>query len=44
MLKPFEYEGIWWLPDKPEEQIEGTLRFDPSNGVNLELKEKRCDS
>jgi hypothetical protein len=39
MLKPFEYEGIWWLPDKPEEKIEGTLRFDPSKGAKLELKE-----
>jgi hypothetical protein len=37
MLKSFE--GIWWLPDKPEEQIEGTLRFDPSEGARLELKE-----
>lgn len=37
MLKSFEYEGIWWLPDKPEEQVEGVLKFDPSKGTRLEL-------
>ena len=37
MMDKFEYEGIWWLPDKPEKQISGTLRFTPNEGAILEL-------
>lgn len=37
MIEEFEYEGIWWLPDKPEEQISGTLRFTPEEGAILDL-------
>ena len=37
MMDKFEYEGIWWLPDKPEKRISGTLRFTPNEGVILEL-------
>jgi len=37
MMKKFEYKGIWWLPDKPEEQIPGTLRFTPDEGAVLDL-------
>jgi len=37
MIEEFEYKGIWWLPDKPERQISGTLRFTPAEGANLEL-------
>lgn len=24
----FEYEGLWWLPDSPDNQVPGTLSFD----------------
>jgi len=36
-MDKFEYKGIWWLPDKPEKQISGTLRFTPNEGAILDL-------
>jgi hypothetical protein len=36
MLKK-EYKGMWFLPDKPEEQIAGILYFDPKEKISLEL-------
>lgn len=38
MLESFEYEGIWWLPERPKEKVKGTLRFNPFKGAKLELK------
>ena len=32
-----EYKGIWWLPEKPEEKIPGTLKFNNDDGVTLDL-------
>jgi len=37
MIEEFEYKGIWWLPDNPEEQICGTLKFSPKEGAILDL-------
>ena len=37
MMDKFEYEGIWWLPDEPEKQVSGTLRFTPNEGAILDL-------
>lgn len=37
MIEQFEYEGIWWLPDKPEKQVSGTLRYSPTGGATLDL-------
>ncbi len=37
MIEKIEYEGIWWLPNKPKEQISGTLRFTPDEGAILDL-------
>jgi len=37
MMDKFEYKGRWWLPDKPEKRISGTLRFTPNEGAILEL-------
>jgi hypothetical protein len=36
-MKEFEYNGMWWLPEKPNNQIPGTLKFHPVEGANLEL-------
>jgi len=36
-MEKFEYEGFWWLPNNPEMQITGTLKFDPIKGAKLEL-------
>ena len=27
-----EYRGYCWLPDKPENKVPGTLKFDPDEG------------
>ena len=37
MTEGFEYKGIWWLPDNPEEQIHGTFKFATNEGAILEL-------
>jgi hypothetical protein len=37
MIEEISYEGIWWLPAKPEDQITGTLRFNQDKGANLDL-------
>jgi len=36
-MNKIEYKGVWWLPEKPEEQIPGTLKFTPDEGAILEL-------
>jgi hypothetical protein len=37
MIEEFECEGHWWLPEKPEQKIEGTLKFAPTKGISLHL-------
>lgn len=37
MFEEFEYKGIWWLPDKPDKEVTGTLRFTPVGGAILDL-------
>ena len=34
---PFEMRGIWWLPEQPENQVPGTLKYTPDGGLVLEL-------
>lgn len=36
-MEEFEYAGIWWLPEDPDNTISGTLKFDPTRGSNLKL-------
>jgi len=36
MLEPFEYRGVWWLPDAPEHKVAGVLTFSQDD-VCLEL-------
>ena len=38
MSESFEIDGIWWLPEKAEEQIAGTLSYSPAEGCILKLK------
>ncbi|HJH27711.1 MAG TPA: hypothetical protein C5S37_13335 [Methanophagales archaeon] len=38
MIEEFKYEGKWWLPDKPEEKIIGTLKYTPGKEVVLDLE------
>jgi len=37
MDQEFEYKGTWWLPDKPEKRVSGTLTFTPNKEANLDL-------
>jgi hypothetical protein len=37
MKDSFEYKGKWFLPDKPEERVFGTLKYDSKEGSTLEL-------
>ncbi len=32
-----EWAGFWWLPDAPDEQVPGVLRYDPEAGLSLSL-------
>lgn len=36
-MKEFEYRGLWWLPERPEDRVPGILTFDLDEGANLEL-------
>ncbi len=36
-MESFEYNGLWWFPDKPDNQVSGVLRLDSGYGANLEL-------
>lgn len=33
----FELKGIWWLPENPDLQVPGTLKFENSNNISLDL-------
>ena len=32
-----EWAGNWWLPDDPDQQIPGVLRYEPEDGLVLSL-------
>ena len=36
-MQEFEHNGLWWLPENPDNKISGVLKFHPVKGVNLEL-------
>jgi hypothetical protein len=33
----FEETGIWWHPDRPEQKLAGTIKYDPRKGIHLEI-------
>jgi ApeA N-terminal domain 1 len=35
--EPGEWAGLWWLPDEPENQVPGVLRYEPEDGLKLSL-------
>ena len=37
MIEEFEYDGIWWLPEKPNNKVSGKLKFHPVEGLKLQL-------
>jgi hypothetical protein len=36
-MEPFEYSGLWWVPDNPAERVAGVLNFSPKDGLVLNL-------
>lgn len=32
-----EWSGLWWLPDDPDQQVPGILRYSPDDGLSLSL-------
>lgn len=32
-----EWAGLWWLPDNPDDQVPGVLRYDADGGLSLSL-------
>jgi hypothetical protein len=36
-VEGFEYEGVFWPPERPEQKIVGKLTFDPDEGIELYL-------
>ncbi len=37
MLKEFDLNGYWWLPDNPDNKVPGALKVNQSEGAQLEL-------
>src|SRR5215212_2568359 len=37
MFDDFEYRGQWYLPENSERKVSGTVRFDSTRGITLEL-------
>ncbi|MCU0514845.1 MAG: hypothetical protein MUE40_20005, partial [Anaerolineae bacterium] len=35
-MDEFEFKGLWWLPQFPDHQVAGTLKFHPVDGAVLE--------
>ncbi|NJE11887.1 HEPN domain-containing protein [Thermococcus sp. LS2] len=36
-MSDLEYKGVWWLPDRPEVKVPGTLKLTPNRGAVLDL-------
>ncbi|WP_396121563.1 hypothetical protein [Brevibacterium sp. p3-SID960] len=32
-----EWAGLWWLPDTPDDQVPGVLRYVADGGLSLSL-------
>lgn len=37
MMESFKFNGLWWLPNNPDERVAGVLEFDTTKGAKLEL-------
>ena len=37
ILDSFQFEGLWWLPEKPEERYGGILRVEGGKGIELDI-------
>ena len=38
MIEELEIKGLWWLPEKPDLKLPGTLTFSPYKGLSLEVQ------
>lgn len=37
LFEEFQCKGMWWLPQKPDERVPGTLFYKPGEAIRLEL-------
>ena len=37
MFASFEYSGLWWLPQRPDHRVAGTIRYSIDTGAILQL-------
>lgn len=37
MTERFEYKGRWWVPDNPDDEVAGLIKYSPESGITLEL-------
>jgi hypothetical protein len=35
LLEDFEYKGFWWLPEKPDKKVPGTLTYRSGDRMTL---------
>lgn len=38
MVEELKIKGQWWLPEKPDVKLSGTLTFSPFEGLHLEVQ------
>lgn len=36
-MKPWRAKGLWWLPDRADHKVAGTLTYSPTTGLRLDL-------
>ena len=36
-MKPWRAKGLWWLPDRPDRKVAGTLAYSPTTGLRLDV-------
>ena len=37
MTERFEYKGRWWVPENPDYEVPGLIKYSPESGITLEL-------
>jgi len=43
LIENIEYKGVWWLPEKPDNKIPGTLTYASRERIKLELQGSLSD-
>ena len=37
MTESIEYKGLWWVPENPDDEVPGLIKYSPESGMTLEL-------